>query len=438
MKIIDADFTWDGEGDFTHPPIYGLNLTLNRGELIAVVGEISSGKSLLASISGQVKLQRGVVKTNGAFCGFVPQEPWLINASLRDNILFGIDVNEEKSASINSAYNEAIRISGLTRDLLLLSNGDDTFVNELNLSRSQKQRISLARCIIHNPDIVLIEDCLSDFDQNNSRRLFKECIRNTLSRDKCVVMLTSQMHFLHDCDRILVLKGGKVIDEGTYDELKTRHSNFASWITDVEHVEDDPNGVFDKVNEIRLEPVSKVIERSKQISPLRPRNPENGPLSHLPLRRTPKNRSSPLASAKVINAKPVEVTQNERGGIELLIEQNQNSIQSTELNEHTLSKLIERNQGSILTGNTMRPPANFSNQDIVTRTIAANQLTVHSVHTFESGKVEPGILDDEHNWHLFTAVTQFLKQGPGYYAGIVIIFAFFIGAALRVMSGIIF
>jgi ABC-type multidrug transport system fused ATPase/permease subunit len=159
-KFENACFEWDGVGDYSHPHLYDLNLTLNRGELIAVVGDIGSCKSLLAAIGGQINLKDGKISTNGAVCGFIPQEPWLIHASLRDNILFGINESDEDLSTINAAYTEAIRISGLTRDFLLLSNGDDAYVNELNLSHSQKQRISLARCIIHNPDIVLMEDCL--------------------------------------------------------------------------------------------------------------------------------------------------------------------------------------------------------------------------------------------------------------------------------------
>lgn len=118
--------------------------------------------------------------------------------------MFGLDEDEKK-------YADAIRISGLTRDLMLLSNGDESFVNELNLSPSQKQRLSLARCIYQDPDIILMEDCLSDFDQTQAKQLFKESIRNQLSKNKCVVMLTQQKQFLADCDCIVVMKGGRGI-----------------------------------------------------------------------------------------------------------------------------------------------------------------------------------------------------------------------------------
>ncbi|KAI8906294.1 P-loop containing nucleoside triphosphate hydrolase protein [Gorgonomyces haynaldii] len=352
MRIENADFEWDG--DLDHPHIYDLNLELKRNQVIGVVGEVGSCKSLLAAIMGQIKRTKGIVYVNGAKCGFIPQEPWLINASIRDNILFGIESEDE------ALYNDAIRISGLTRDILLLSKGDDTFVNEINLSPSQKQRLSIARCIVHNPDIVIMEDCLTDFDQNNARRLFKECIRNQLCKDKCVVMFTQQMQFLPECDEILVVKGGKVVDHGPLAEVKKRHAKFSSWVTDVVYLEDDPTGA----------------------------------------------------------------------GIELLMEQNINSIQNTELNEQTISKMIERNQGSVLTGNTMRPPTNFANQDLVSRTIEANQLTVHSVHRFATS-IEPGVFQMESHQKIWTSIYQFLKEGPGLILGILMIIVFFITTFLR-------
>lgn len=409
-------------------------MELKRNEVIAVVGDVRSGTSLLAAIMGQIKKVKGQVLFNRAACGFIPREPWLINASLRDNILFGAE-----EAVDTSAYNDAIRIAGLTRDFLLLSNGDETFINELNLSAAQKQRISIARCIIQQPDIILMEDCLADFDQNHGRRLFKECIKNQLSKSKCVVMVTQQMQFLPECDRILVMKNGKsllylilVVDKGTYLDLKSRHDNFTAWVSDVVHVDDDPTGLLEKINEIRLEPATSISERSKQISPMMPKNPQ-GPLSHLPLRRAGKVRSSPLASAKVITAN--RETLNEKAGIELLVAQNKGSIQNAELNERTISKLIERSQGSVLNGNAMRPPANFGNQDIVTRTIEVNQLTVHSVHTFDAATVEPGILSEAGPVNPLKSTMQFLREGTGLYAGLGIIFAFIISSALRITSG---
>jgi ABC-type multidrug transport system fused ATPase/permease subunit len=397
MEIKDADFIWDG--DLDHPHVTNLSLTLRKKEVIAIVGDIGSGKSLLAAIMGQLKRVKGEVVTNGCTFGFVPQEPWFINASVRDNIVFGLELNEGR-------YSDAIRISGLTRDLMMLSNKDDSFVSELNLSPNQKQRLALARVIYQNPDIILMEDCLSDFNQEQSRQIFKECLRNQLSKTKCILMQTQQKQFLSSCDSIIVMKGGKVVEHGTYKELKEKNVNFSAWVTDVVHIEDDPNGLIENMSEIRLDPATSTT-RPQVANPLRP---TSGNFAHLAMRRrSVQPRSSPLASSDPINAP-------ENNTIRQLMELNSSSMQNSQLNEHTISKMIERSQNSVLTGNQMRPPANFANQDVVARTIDTNNLTVHSLHDFDVGTLEPGDQTDENPY------IQFLKTQPGLVAGV-----FFLG-----------
>ncbi|KAJ1328496.1 hypothetical protein BSLG_010228 [Batrachochytrium salamandrivorans] len=422
-----AGFTWDG--DLDHPHIVDLTLTLTRSQVIGVVGDVGSGRSLLAAIMGQIKRTHGDVASYGSTFGYIPQEPWLINATLRDNILFGLE-------PVEKTYADAIRFSGLTDDFLLLSNGDETFVSELNLSPSQKQRISLARCIYHNPDIILMEDCLSDFDQNHAKRLFKECIRNQISKNRCIVMLTQQKHFLPECDLILVLKGGKLVEKGTYQELKSKNVNFSAWVSDYVHVEDDPTGLLDRVNEIRLDPQTSTNPGAKQISPLNPPNRDAGPLAHLAMRKrgATKPRSSPLALAQPITAdKDMEATNQDT--LRQLIERNAGSMQNLQLNEQTISKLIERNQLSVLTGNTSRPPANFANQDMVTRTIEANQLTVHSMHDFDAATLEPGILSENaqgRTW--WKPYQQFLEEKTGLVLGVSLLAGFFVAHGVRFFS----
>jgi ABC-type multidrug transport system fused ATPase/permease subunit len=115
----------------------------------------------------------------------VPQEPWLVDATIRDNILFGEDYDEAR-------YADVVRLCGLTRDLMVMSNGDQSVISDLNLSSGQRQRLSLARCIYNNPDIILLEDCLSDFEQSVAKRLFKECIRNPAMQTKAIVLVTQQ------------------------------------------------------------------------------------------------------------------------------------------------------------------------------------------------------------------------------------------------------
>jgi ABC-type multidrug transport system fused ATPase/permease subunit len=154
----DASFKWDLKDG---PEQFSLNeicLHARKGELTAIVGDVGSGKSsLLAALLGQMHLIRGESKVCGSI-SYTPQEAWLLNMSLRDNILFGSEYDEVK-------YREVIKVCALNRDLTLMADGDRTEIGErgINLSGGQRQRISLARCVYKLADIVLLDDPLRYF-----------------------------------------------------------------------------------------------------------------------------------------------------------------------------------------------------------------------------------------------------------------------------------
>ncbi|KAI9204916.1 P-loop containing nucleoside triphosphate hydrolase protein [Polychytrium aggregatum] len=357
---INASFIWDG--DLDHPHISELTLELRRGQIIAVVGDLASGKSLLAALMRQIKLTDGVFETYGT-CGYVPQEPWIINASIRDNILFGHDLDEQK-------YVDVIRLCGLTDDLLALSNGDTSLTTELNLSNSQKQRISLARCVYHDPDIIFLEDCLSDFDQSMAKRIFKELIKNNLLKTKAMIMVTQQKQFLPDCDTILVLKSGRVVIQGSFAELKAKKVNFSSWVA-----------------QDNLEANQATIQAIQTL--------------------------------------------------------NSQSIQSAQIDEATITMMIERDNLSILKGSTNRPPVNFVNQDVVTRTVDANQLTVHSVLNLDfrtNTLMEVGIARRKflRSDHPLGSYALYLEEGSGTLLGVALVLLFFAVHAIRFASAVAF
>lgn len=126
-----------------------------RGELTAIVGDVGSGKSsLLAALLGQMQLVKGESKVCGSI-SYTPQEAWLLNMTLRENILFGSEYEEAK-------YREVVKVCALNRDLSLMPDGDRTEIGErgINLSGGQRQRISLARCVYKLADVVLLDDPL--------------------------------------------------------------------------------------------------------------------------------------------------------------------------------------------------------------------------------------------------------------------------------------
>ncbi|KAI9098245.1 hypothetical protein DFS34DRAFT_620123 [Phlyctochytrium arcticum] len=422
LEVSNADFTWDG--DIDHPHISNLNLQLRKGQLIAVVGDLGSGKSLLAAIMGQIKRTSGSVTYFGA-CGYVPLEPWLLeNASLRDNVLFGEEADEAK-------YHEAVRVAGLMQDFISLPNGDEEFVEELDLSRSQRQRLSLARCLYHQPDIALLEDCLSDFDTKQAKRVFSECIKGHMRRNMAVVLVTQQKQFLAECDTILVMKSGVIVERGTFEELKARNVRFNLWAND-----------FINQEEEILRPPSNTGTSETESEP----EPHQTGLYLPKTKRLPPRKRSPLATAEVITAEeanppsPIVGTPpvaGDLGAVDLTIRRLNQLRGADNVNDHAISQIIERNQLSVLSGNPTRPPVNFANQDLVARTIEANQLTVHAIQRYDSTGANgaPGPYIPISN-SILRSYFGYLTAAGGVTVGMVVVGSFFLVAGIRVLSDI--
>ena len=136
--------------------LHGMDFSVGRSELIAVIGGVGSGKSsLLAALAGDMRRTRGSV-TMGAARAFCPQYAWIQNATVKENILFGKDYDHKW-------YNEVIDACALRPDLEMLPNGDQTEIGErgITVSGGQKQRLNIARAIYFNSDIVIMDDPLS-------------------------------------------------------------------------------------------------------------------------------------------------------------------------------------------------------------------------------------------------------------------------------------
>ncbi|KAF9433312.1 hypothetical protein BGZ76_009620 [Entomortierella beljakovae] len=236
IEVQDGEFTWDG--DDKGPALSGISLKVRRGEVVAIIGDVGSGKSsFIAALLGQIRQSNNgpQLKIYGK-SSYVPQEAWLINVNLRENIIFGKELEQER-------YNTTIKVCALERDLTLLSHGDMTEIGERgsNLSGGQKQRVSLARAVYYKSDIVLMDDPLSAVDQNVGRQIFDQCIRGFLS-DRTVVFVTHQLQYLHRCDKIVMLQHGKIAYQGTYNELMSNEPSFSALINthvSQEKIDDD-------------------------------------------------------------------------------------------------------------------------------------------------------------------------------------------------------
>lgn len=223
VEIKDGDFSWDDEG--VEVTLKDVNLVIKKGELSAIVGTVGSGKSsLLASILGEMHKLKGKVRVCGT-TAYVAQTSWIQNGTIEENILFGLPMNREK-------YREVIKVCCLEKDLEMMEFGDQTEIGErgINLSGGQKQRIQLARAVYQDSDIYLLDDVFSAVDAHTGSEIFKECVRGAL-RGKTVILVTHQVDFLHNADLILVMREGKIVQAGRYEDLLEAGTDFKALVS---------------------------------------------------------------------------------------------------------------------------------------------------------------------------------------------------------------
>ncbi|CAG9326281.1 unnamed protein product [Blepharisma stoltei] len=191
-----------------------INLKVKKGELLAVIGPVGCGKtSLLMGIMQEIALSSGKISLNGKV-SYSGEDPWITPSTIRDNILMGLEYNE-------TLYKSVIHACALEHDIESLAFGDNTVVGDrgITLSGGQKARVSLARAIYTNRDIMLLDDPLSAVDAEVSEHIFKHCIKEYL-KEKTVILATHQIHYLAQADKILILDNGNQLFFGTYIELQ--------------------------------------------------------------------------------------------------------------------------------------------------------------------------------------------------------------------------
>eukprot|EP00164_Ancoracysta_twista_P002800 GFYU01003725.1.p1 GENE.GFYU01003725.1~~GFYU01003725.1.p1 ORF type:complete len:1448 (+),score=389.90 GFYU01003725.1:187-4530(+) len=194
-----------------------INMELHRGELIAVIGRVGSGKStLVSSLVGDTMLASGTCKVRGSIA-YVPQQAWILNATIRENVVFGLQWDEQW-------YREVLSACCLWRDLETLPAGDQTMIGErgVTLSGGQKQRISLARAAYSRADLVLIDDPLSALDSHTGRDVFDQVIGPQGIMSKSArLLITHAIQYLSQVNHVIMMSDGKPVYEGSFRELES-------------------------------------------------------------------------------------------------------------------------------------------------------------------------------------------------------------------------
>ncbi|XP_058447071.1 ATP-binding cassette sub-family C member 4 isoform X2 [Malaya genurostris] len=233
VELRNISATWENEKEKT---LHEVSLKAEAGKLLAVVGPVGAGKSsLFQLLLGELPILKGEAIINGDI-SYGSQEPWLFTGTVRNNILFGLPYDRKR-------YQEVVEHCALVTDFEQLQDGDKTVVGErgTSLSGGQRARVNLARAVYKNASIYLLDDPLSAVDAHVGRQLFDEVMgpKGYLAKQQATrILVTHQVHFLKDADWIVILENGKILMQGTYEELSQSNLDFGKLLGSSEQKKD--------------------------------------------------------------------------------------------------------------------------------------------------------------------------------------------------------
>ncbi len=203
-----------------------ISFNVKKGETLAILGKTGSGKSsILSLITRMYDVKEGTIKMDGTSLdkvnlidlrqsiGIVPQDAFLFSDSIINNIKFGKE-NASKQDVINAATNAAVH-----DNIIQFNQQYETILGErgITLSGGQKQRVSIARAIIKNPEILLLDDCLSAVDTETEETILNNLLE--ISKDKTTIIVSHRVSSAKNADKIIILEEGEIIQQGTHNQL---------------------------------------------------------------------------------------------------------------------------------------------------------------------------------------------------------------------------
>ncbi|WP_413527682.1 peptidase domain-containing ABC transporter, partial [Marinilactibacillus psychrotolerans] len=227
IEFKNVFFSYPGQKNYT---LKDLSFKISSNEKVGLAGPTGCGKStILGLIIGIYKPTKGDIYINGINIsdinideykqkiGFVPQEPFVYNKSIKDNIIMNRDLEEEM-------INKSLESSNLVQELTNMPLGLETIISEggTNISGGQKQRIIIARSIVHNPELLIFDEATSSLD-NQTETIITENLKNMTQTQ---IIVAHRLSTIKDCNKIIFLINGEIEDSGSYYDLVSNNKKF--------------------------------------------------------------------------------------------------------------------------------------------------------------------------------------------------------------------
>ncbi|MCF7820262.1 MAG: ABC transporter ATP-binding protein/permease [Candidatus Pacebacteria bacterium] len=231
IEISSLNFKYQKDQDLI---LQNISLSIKQGQAIALVGSTGSGKTTLVDlILGLLKPSSGKIEVDGKDIythlskwqkniGYIPQFIYLADDSIKNNIALGLEENEIDNQKIK----KAIKVAQLTEFINKLPEKENTKIGErgIRLSGGQRQRIGIARALYDNPEILVMDEATSSLD-NITEKFIIDAIEK-LKENRTIIIIAHRLSTVKNCDRLYILKEGKIVDQGSYEELITKNQEF--------------------------------------------------------------------------------------------------------------------------------------------------------------------------------------------------------------------
>ena len=228
ISFIDHNFTYPSNNEKV---LKDINLMIDQGSSLGIIGKTGSGKTtLIRQLLDIYKVDKeSIIISDDSFSeissksfkdkiGYVPQEHMIFSDTLKNNIRFS------KLDASDGEIDDAIAIADFTKDIKEFSGGLDTLTGEkgVSLSGGQKQRLAIARAVLKDPDVLILDDAMSAVDANTEQNIIKNL--STSRKDKTTIIIAHRISQVQNCDNIIILEDGKIVDSGNHEELMSRET----------------------------------------------------------------------------------------------------------------------------------------------------------------------------------------------------------------------